>query len=196
MAGEQSTGFDVRSYRRVYRLDQRMYTLWGKPLPFPNGLPLRGALYGIGLLVIVLALHALGLLNWLSATLKFFGLPVLGAVLGCTNTPDGRQPHRYATQWAAGAIRRRATQLAKARRDRARRALSRPVVLRQEASGAGRREMQHARIAGTGSAKFAQPVQLTRRRRKLIATPATDGTSSTSVTAVVLDGAQPLEIRP
>jgi hypothetical protein len=50
-------GFEpIRSYQRIFRVERRIYSIEGRPLPIPGGVPLRWLAYATGTLLAVLAL--------------------------------------------------------------------------------------------------------------------------------------------
>jgi hypothetical protein len=50
-------GFEpIRSYQRIFRPERRIYSIEGRPLPVPGGVPLRWLAYATGALLAVLAL--------------------------------------------------------------------------------------------------------------------------------------------
>jgi hypothetical protein len=51
-----SEGFEpIRSYQRIFRVERRIYSIEGRPLPVPGGVPLRWLAYATGTLLAVLA---------------------------------------------------------------------------------------------------------------------------------------------
>ncbi len=48
----------VRSYQRIFRPERRIYSIEGRPLPVPGGVPLRWLAYASGTLVAALVLSA------------------------------------------------------------------------------------------------------------------------------------------
>jgi hypothetical protein len=100
VAGER---FIVRSYRRVFEVDRRLYRVDRWALPVPGGVPLRGLGYFALALLAVVLLGALplvgGLLDGLGAPLRYVILPLGVAVLGTHAAPDGRPAHRFALAW-------------------------------------------------------------------------------------------------
>ena len=52
-----SEGFEpIRSYQRIFRPERRIYSIEGRPLPVPGGVPLRWLAYATGELLAVVAL--------------------------------------------------------------------------------------------------------------------------------------------
>src|SRR3954470_24270675 len=93
----------IRSYRRVFEVDRRIYRVDRWALPVPGGVPLRAVGY---FAVAVLAVVILGklpgtgeLIGRLSPPLRYVVLPLAVAVLGTQVAPDGRTAHRFAADW-------------------------------------------------------------------------------------------------
>src|SRR4030095_16987733 len=93
----------IRSYRRVFDVDRRIYRVDRWALPVPGGVPLRAVGY---FAVAVLAVVILGavrlrseLVGVLSAPLRYVVVPLAIAVLGTQAAPDGRTAHRFALDW-------------------------------------------------------------------------------------------------
>ena len=87
----------IRSYRRVFEVDRRIYRVERWALPVPGGVPLRAVGY---FAATVLAMVALGdLVAFLSPPLRFVVVPLAVAVLGTQAAPDGRTAHRFAWDW-------------------------------------------------------------------------------------------------
>src|SRR3954467_741488 len=84
----------IRSYRRVFEVDRRIYRVDRWPLPVPGGVPLRAVGYFAAVLVLMVALG--GLVSFLSPPLRFVVVPLAVAVLGTQAAPDGRTAHRFA----------------------------------------------------------------------------------------------------
>ena len=84
----------VRSYRRVFEVDRRIYRVDRWALPVPGGVPLRGGrlLRRSRSAVLVLgALPGIGeLVGRLSPPLRYVVVPLAVAVLGTQAAPDGR----------------------------------------------------------------------------------------------------------
>src|SRR4051794_35490216 len=93
----------IRSYRRVFEVDRRIYRVDRWALPVPGGVPLRGLGYFLATLLFVIVggrLPGLApLLGLLSAPLRYVVLPLAVAVLGSQAAPDGRSAHRFACDW-------------------------------------------------------------------------------------------------
>src|SRR4051794_30360078 len=93
----------IRSYRRVFEVDRRIYRVDRWALPVPGGVPLRAVGYFVASLLGVLAAGALPLVGEavavVSAPLRFVVVPLAVAVLGTQVAPDGRAAHRFAWDW-------------------------------------------------------------------------------------------------
>src|SRR3954463_3575446 len=93
----------IRSYRRVFEVDRRIYRVDRWALPVPGGVPLRAVGYFAAALVAVLVFGAspgVGeLVAGVSAPIRFVVLPLAIAVLGTQAAPDGRAAHRFAWDW-------------------------------------------------------------------------------------------------
>lgn len=189
----------IRSYRRVFKLDRRLYYFdpprnrW--PVPFPGGVPL------IGLGYFVLAVFGVLLLS---------RLPILGAFLGILVPPvryillpagiafvafrvslDGRSAHRYVFDWLAFKVRKKRT------------VAGRPVPMEGEpVAWRGRLAVRHdadspvlqrARIRGLVKVTFNVPVRLRFRHRSLTAHGAG---ASGAPQVLVTHPSQNLEVHP
>jgi hypothetical protein len=167
----------IRSYRRVFRVDQRIYRVDRWALPVPGGVPLRGVVYFACSLLIVLAAGALPLLGdvvgLLSPPLRYVILPLGVAVLGAQAAPDGRSAHGFAGDWLRSRARRR------------RRSAGRPVPLEGESvTWHGRLALQwdesalrleRARVTGPATVTFAEPMHVERRRGRFVVRSAQAG---------------------
>ncbi len=101
----------IRSYRRVFEVDRRLYRVDRWALPVPGGVPLRGLGYFALALVAVVLLGALpvvgALLAGLSAPVRYVIVPLAVAMLGTHAAPDGRAAHRFALAWLGLRLRSR-----------------------------------------------------------------------------------------
>jgi hypothetical protein len=185
----------IRSYRRVFEVDRRLYRVDRWALPVPGGVPLRGLGYFIATLLFVVVggrLPGVGpLLGLLSAPLRYVVLPLAVAVLGTQAAPDGRAAHRFAWAWLC--LRARAR----------RRCTGRVVALEGEPIGwqgvlavcwdrHGAR-LRRARVRGPARVTFAVPVRLDGAGSRLVARPVSGGETGQ---AVVFGGGEVLEVRP
>lgn len=68
----------IRSYQRIFRPERRIYSIEGRPLPVPGGVPLRWLAYASGTLVsaIVLSAHSSGVALLIAGAA---GIAALGA---------------------------------------------------------------------------------------------------------------------
>src|SRR5918997_6615468 len=93
----------IRSYRRVFDVDRRIYRVDRWTLPVPGGVPLRGLGYFVATVLAVVAGGRLpvvgGLLDLLSPPLRYVVLPLLVAMVATQVAPDGRAAHRFACDW-------------------------------------------------------------------------------------------------
>jgi hypothetical protein len=54
-----SGGYEpIRSYQRIFRPERRIYSIEGRPLPVPGGVPLRWLAYATATLLVVIALSS------------------------------------------------------------------------------------------------------------------------------------------
>jgi hypothetical protein len=185
----------IRSYRRVFEVDRRIYRVDRWALPVPGGVPLRGVAYFAAALGLVLLFGRLPgfaeLLGAVSAPLRFVVGPLAVAVLATQATPDGRAAHRFARSWLG--VRWRARRCSAGRR------VPRefePVpwagrlAVRWDANAA---RLIRGVVWGPARVVFARPVRLVHRGGRLVAR---DSGSSATEQAVVLCGRQELELRP
>src|SRR6059058_2264743 len=87
----------IRSYRRVFEVDRRIYRVDRWALPVPGGVPLRAVGYFAATVVLMVLLG--GLMAFLSPPLRYVVVPLALAVLGTQAAPDGRTAHRFAWDW-------------------------------------------------------------------------------------------------
>lgn len=94
---EASRGIQLRGYRRVFRIERRLYKFDRWRIPYPHGVPLRGIGYFLAVefgVVVASRLPAVGALVALWGPLiSFLGLPLLGAFVLMQGLVDGRPPH-------------------------------------------------------------------------------------------------------
>jgi TcpE family len=181
----------IRSYRRVFEVDRRIYRVDRWALPVPGGVPLRAVGYFFAALVLAILLTALPatgeLVSPISAPLRFIVIPLAIAVLGSQAAPDGRAAHRFAADWVRFRMRAR-------RRSGAQSVPleDEPVLWHGELAVTwdehGSR-LAHGRVTGPARVTFNVPVKL----RRLTARPADDGPRGD---AVVLCPGEHLEVRP
>jgi hypothetical protein len=93
----ESRGIQLRGYRRVFRIERRLYKFDRWRIPYPHGVPLRGIGYFLILELTAFALSRLPVLGALlalpSPVIPFLGLPAAGAFLLMQGRIDGRPPH-------------------------------------------------------------------------------------------------------
>jgi conjugation transfer TcpE-like protein len=181
----------IRSYRRVFEVDRRIYRIDRWALPVPGGVPLRAVGYFAATLILAILLSALPatkeLIGAISAPLRYVILPLAVAVLGSQATPDGRAAHRFAADWVGFRLRAR------------RRSADRTMPLEDEPvlwhGKLGVTWDEHgtrlARACVTGPARitFNVPLEL----RGLVARPAAEGPRGD---AIVLCPGERLKVRP
>jgi len=185
----------IRSYRRVFEVDRRIYRIDRWTLPVPGGVPLRGLGYFVGAVVAVVVcgrLPAVGVLvDALSPPLRYVVLPLLVAMVATQVAPDGRAAHRFAWDWLRLRLRDR------------RRSAGRAVPLAGEPVAWDGRlgvgwdwhgaELHAARVRGPVRVTFRVPVRLEQRGRRLIARA---GSDEQAPATVVMCGGEVLEVRP
>src|SRR4051794_14748517 len=93
----------IRSYRRVFEVDRRIYRVDRWAWPVPGGVPLRAVGYFAAAVLAVVILGGLPgteeLVGMLSPPLRYVVVPLAVAVLGTQAAPDGRTAHRFASDW-------------------------------------------------------------------------------------------------
>lgn len=93
----ESRGIQLRGYRRVFRIERRLFRFDRWRIPYPHGVPLRGIGYFLVLELCVFAASRLPLLGVLiglwSPAVPYLGLPLAGAFLLMQGRIDGRPPH-------------------------------------------------------------------------------------------------------
>lgn len=103
MAG--SRGVQLRGYRRVFRIERRLYKFDRWRIPYPHGIPLRGIGYFLAAEPVILAASRLpllgALLGLLGPVVCFAGLPLLGSFALMQGRIDGRPPHHVLASLAA-----------------------------------------------------------------------------------------------
>ena len=108
-------GIRLRGYRRVFRIERRLFRFDRWRIPYPHGIPLRAIGYFLAVELCLLGaarLPLLGaLLGLLPAALLYIGAPFLGALALARGRIDGRPPHHVllsllrfslAPHWLAG----------------------------------------------------------------------------------------------
>src|SRR3954470_2380256 len=93
----------IRSYRRVFEVDRRIYRVDRWALPVPGGVPLRAVGYFTATVLAVLIFGGLPLtgelVGMLAPPLRYVVVPLAIAVFGTQVAPDGRTAHRFALDW-------------------------------------------------------------------------------------------------
>lgn len=93
----ESRGIQIHGYRRVFRIERRLFRFDRWRIPYPHGVPLRGIGYFLVLVLSAFALSRLPVLGALialpSPAISFLGLPAAGAFLLMRSRIDGRPPH-------------------------------------------------------------------------------------------------------
>jgi hypothetical protein len=93
----ESRGIQLRGYRRVFRIERRLFRFDRWRIPYPHGVPLRGIGYFLILELTAFALSRLPVLGVLlalpSPVIPFLGLPAASAFLLMQGRIDGRPPH-------------------------------------------------------------------------------------------------------
>jgi len=185
----------IRSYRRVFEVDRRIYRVDRWALPVPGGVRLRAVGYFTATVILVVVLGGLpgigDLLAMLSPPLRYAVLPLAVAVLGTQAAPDGRAAHRFAADWLRLRIRAR------------RRCAGRVVALEGESvpwhgelafrADGHETRLHRGRVTGPARLTFNVPVELRDGGGELRARPAVGEPAGQTV---VLCGGTVLEVRP
>ncbi|HVX33961.1 MAG TPA: hypothetical protein VHA80_12545 [Solirubrobacterales bacterium] len=91
-------GIRLRGYRRVFRIERRLYRFDRWRIPYPHGVPLRGIGYFLALELCVVVFSRLPVLGALVGVwgplIAFLGLPGAGAFVLMQGRIDGRPPHQ------------------------------------------------------------------------------------------------------
>ena len=198
----------IRSYRRVFRINRRLYRIERWTIPVPGGIPLIGIGYFAAALIVVLLLGQLPLaatvVALLPPPLRYVIVPAAIATVLVSIEPDGRAPHRYLLARLRLAMRCRTSRAAGAVA-RPRRVQQRTRLTIEQDAHAG--ELQPALINGPCQITFGQlmrvrvPGRSMRRlgRRRLIARPlagAARRQGELVCDEVALEGGERLEVRP
>lgn len=106
----ESRGIQLRGYRRVFRIERRLFRFDRWRIPYPHGVPLRAIGYVAVLELGVIAASRLPLLGWvvtlLGPAISYLTLPLIGAWLLMQGRIDGRPPHHVIIsllRWSLGA---------------------------------------------------------------------------------------------
>lgn len=93
----ESRGIQLRGYRRVFRIERRLFRFDRWRIPYPHGVPLRGIGYFLVLVLGMFAVSRLPVLGPLiglwSPAIPYLGLPLAGAFVLMQGRIDGRPPH-------------------------------------------------------------------------------------------------------
>lgn len=175
----------IRSYRRVFEVDRRLYRIDRWALPVPGGIPLVGVAYFFAVVFLVAILGQIPgfgtVLGVLSPPLRYVVLPLGVAMFASQGAPDGRSAHRFAWHWVRYRLRRR-----KRKTDLN---WSGRVVTRWDIDAP---HLHRSRVRGVAQVDFSVPVALEQRRNKLIVRPGTIGQNE----SVVLGAQRKMEVRP
>src|SRR4051794_3155566 len=184
----------IRSYRRVFEVDRRIYRVDRWALPVPGGVPLRAVGYFVASLLGILAAGALPLVgevvDVVSAPLRFVVVPLAFAVLGTQVAPDGRAAHRFAWDWLR--LRLRARRRCGGRvvpLEREPVAWHGELPVRWDVDGP---QLRRGRVRGPAWITFSTPVRLSDGHGRLVARPDREGDAGQSL---VLCGGTLLEVR-
>src|SRR4051794_3040774 len=152
----------IRSYRRVFEVDRRIYRVDRWALPVPGGVPLRAVGYFAATVLVVVILSGLPLtgelIGLLSPPLRYVVLPIAVAVFGTQVAPDGRTAHRFAADWLRfrwRAHRRSAGRVVKLEGEPVRWDSELPVCWDNDGA-----ELHHGRVRGPARVTFNVPVDL------------------------------------
>jgi hypothetical protein len=185
----------IRSYRRVFEVDRRIYRVDRWALPVPGGVPLRGLGYfaaAVGLVVGLGAVPGVGeLVGVLSPPLRYVVVPLAVAVLGTQAAPDGRTAHRFALDWLRLRLRARRRSAGRAVPLEGERVPWHGVrAVRWDGDAA---QVLRGRVRGPARVTFSAPVALSSRRGRLIARADREGRTPG---AVVVCAGTVLEVEP
>jgi hypothetical protein len=185
----------IRSYRRVFEVDRRIYRVDRWALPVPGGVPLRAVGYFAATLlaaIVVGALPATGeLAGQISAPIRFVVVPLAVAALGTQAAPDGRTAHRFAWDWLRFRLRaRRRSSGRMVALDGEPIAWQGELALRADADDPG---LHRGRVRGPARVTFHVPVRLSDRGGRLVAHGTRVGEPGD---VVVVGGGVSMEVRP
>jgi TcpE family len=185
----------IRSYRRVFEVDRRIYRVDRWALPVPGGVPLRGLGYFAAAVAVVVGLGALPgvgeLVGALSPPLRYVVVPLAVAVLGTQAAPDGRTAHRFALDWLRLRLRARRRSAGRAVPLEGERVPWHGVLAVRWDGDAG--QLLRGRVRGPARVTFSVPVRLSSRRGRLIARADREGRTPE---AVVVCAGTVLEVEP
>lgn len=170
----------IRSYRRVFRINRRLYRIERWTIPVPGGIPLIGIGYFAAALIVVLICGQLPLagsvVGLLPPPLRYVILPAALATLLVSIEPDGRAPHRYVIARLRLTLRPRTTRAAGSVARPRVTTLRTRLMLQADAHGG---QLERALIHGPCEIAFAQlvrvrvpgPVRRRLGRHRLVARP-------------------------
>ena len=186
----------IRSYRRVFEVDRRIYRVDRWALPVPGGVPLRGMGYFAAAVgarrACSVALPGVGeLVGALSPPLRYVVVPLAVAVLGTQAAPDGRTAHRFALDWLRLRLRARRRSAGRAVPLEGERVPWHGVLAVRWDGHAAR--LLRGRVRGPARVTFTVPVRLSTRRGRLIARA---GRQERTPEAVVVCAGTVLEVEP
>lgn len=105
----ESRNVQVYGYRRVFRIERRLFRFERWRIPYPHGVPLRGIGYFLLLEVVVVLLSRLPVagtfIGLATPGVAYFALPLIGAFLLLQVRIDGRPPHHVLAsivRWIVG----------------------------------------------------------------------------------------------
>lgn len=94
---QETRGVPIRGYRRVFKVERRLFRFDRWRIPYPHGVPLRGIGYFVAFEFCVLLARSVpilgALLSVLHPSIVYLGLPLVGSVLLMQVRIDGRPPH-------------------------------------------------------------------------------------------------------
>jgi hypothetical protein len=190
----------LRSYRRVFRIERRLYRIEDWRLPLPGGVPLRALAYFCvaELCILILAqLPGTGhLLSLLPVEWRYGIVPIGCAMAGWWASPDGRPAHRFAATWLRAQLRRRRRRTGRPVRPEGERLeLASDLAVRSSAPG---RRLVRARVRGPARLVLSEPLALRSRRslrgRRLELRP--PSAQGEIVGRLALEDGETLEMRP
>jgi len=192
---------ELRSYQPAFKVERRLYRIQHWQLPVPGGVPLRGVVYFVVALLLVLLLGALPLvgdvLGALSPPLRYVVLPLGATVLGTQVAPDGRSAHRFALDWLAYGLRAKRRSAGRAVPARGERSVwDGELPVRSDERSAG---LRRARVRGPAAVYFRGLVDVKRGRRgRITARPHRAGgrRGQAVLDSVELGDGERLELRP
>lgn len=107
----ESKSIRLCGYRRVFRVERRLFRFDRWRIPYPHGVPLRGIGYFLALELSLFAISRLPILGSLvsvwSPAVAYLAIPALGAFLLMQARIDGRPPHHVLASLVRWALRPR-----------------------------------------------------------------------------------------